>query len=179
MKIRLLVIGCLLCLSAAAHADSVSEQIVQFCRENKDKQVGDGDCYDLAKYALSTAGARPQFRNPDYPEKGDYVWGDLVLYLEVTETGPRRTGEGKDVRPGDVIQFRDAKWEGKRPGGKGQYSMTFTHHTAVVSAVENDGKLVRIYHQNFGGKKVVTEAQLRLDDLKAGWIRVYRPIPKE
>jgi len=44
--------------------------------------------------------------------------------------------------------------------------------------VENDGKLVKIYHQNFGGKKVVMEGSLTLDDLKAGWIRVYRPIPK-
>ena len=67
---------------------------------------------------------------------------------------------------------------GERTNGKGKYSLTFEHHTAIVSAVENDGKLVKIYHQNFGGKKVVMEGSLTLDDLKAGWIRVYRPIPK-
>jgi hypothetical protein len=28
------------------------------------------------------------------------------------------------------------------------------------------------------GKKVVLEGSLTLDDLKEGWIRVYRPVPK-
>jgi hypothetical protein len=68
---------------------------------------------------------------------------------------------------------------GEKAKRKGQYSLTFKHHTAMVSAVENSGKLVRIYHQNLGGKMVVLEGSLTLGDLKAGWIRVYRPIPKE
>jgi hypothetical protein len=44
--------------------------------------------------------------------------------------------------------------------------------------VENDGKLVRFYHQNFASKKIVMEGSITLGDLKAGWIRVYRPNPK-
>jgi hypothetical protein len=56
--------------------------------------------------------------------------------------------------------------------------MTLKHHTAVVAAVENDGRLVRIYHQNYASKRVVLEGSVTLDDLKAGWIRVYRPLPK-
>ena len=178
MRIRHLLLGCLLLLPTIARADTVGERIVQFCRQNKDQKVGDGDCYDLAKYALNAAGAKPQFRNPDHPAKGDYVWGQLVVLLEATGKGLKWTGKGKDIRPGDVIQFRDTRWEGKRASGKGTYSMTFKHHTAIVSAVEKDGKLVRIYHQNYGGKKLVLEGSLTLDDLKAGWIRVYRPNPK-
>jgi hypothetical protein len=160
-------------------ADTVNERIVSFCRQNKDKQVGDGDCYDLAKYALHAAGARPQFRNPDHPAKGDYVWGELVVYLEATPTGPKRTGKNVDIRPGDVIQLRDTRWEGKRASGKGQYSMTLKHHTAIVSAVEEGGRLVKIYHQNYASKKFVMEGSLRPDDLKSGWIRVYRPVAKK
>jgi hypothetical protein len=178
MRFRLLVIGCLLFVPTAGRADSLGERIVQFCQENKGKQVGAGDCYALAAKALTDAGAKPRFLNPDYPGKEDYVWGELVLYQEATPTGLKRTGTGKDVQPGDVIQFRDAKWEGKRPGGKGTYSLTFEHHTAIVSAVVNGGGVVKIYHQNFGGNQVVLEGSLTLDDLKAGWIRVYRPVPK-
>jgi hypothetical protein len=179
MRLRLLVIGCLLCLPAVGRADSLGERIVEFCRENEGKQVGAGNCYALAAKALSAAGAKPRFLNQDYPGKEDYVWGELVMYQEATETGLKRTGAGKDLQPGDVIQFRDTKWEGKKPNGKGKYSMTMDHHTAIVAGVENDGNLVKTYHQNFGGKKVVMEGSLTLDDLKAGWIRVYRPIPKE
>jgi len=178
MKFRLLIIGCLLFLPMVGRAGSLAEQIVQFCRENNGKQVGAGNCYALAAKALSAAGAKPRFLNPDYPGKEDHVWGKLVMYQEATTTGLKRTGTGKDIQPGDVIQFRDTKWEGKKTTGKGNYSLSFGHHTAVVSAVEKDGNLVRIYHQNFGGKKFVTEGSLTLDDLKAGWIRVYRPIPK-
>jgi hypothetical protein len=168
----------MLLIPTAGRADTVGERIVQFCRENKAKAVGDGDCYDLAKYALHAAGAKPQFRNPDHPAKGDYVWGRLVAHLEVTEAGPKRTGSINDVRPGDVIQFRDTRWEGPRASGRGRYTMTLKHHTAIVYAVEDGGKLVRFYHQNFGGKRVVIEGTLKPDDLKAGWMRVYRPNPK-
>jgi hypothetical protein len=69
--------------------------------------------------ALHAAGAKPRFLNPDYPGKEDYVWGKLVMYQEATGAALKRTGKGADVRPGDVIQFRDTKWEGKRPSGKG------------------------------------------------------------
>lgn len=179
MNIRLMVIGCWLFLPTVGIAgNTVGERIVQFCRENKDKQVGAGNCYALAAKALNAANAKPRFLNPDFPGKEDYVWGQLVLYQEATKTGLKRTGKAKDLRLGDVIQFRDTKFEGKRPNGKGTYSLTFPHHTAIISAVENDGKVVRIYHQNFGGKMVVLEGSLTLDDLKAGWFRVYRPLAK-
>jgi hypothetical protein len=164
-------------LPATCRADSLHERIVQFCRQNKDQAVGDGDCYDLAKFALHAAGAKPQFRNPDFPAKGDYVWGQLVVHLEATPAGPKPMGKSSDIRPGDVIQFRDTRFEGPRASGKGRYSLSFKHHTAIVSAVEKDGKLVRIYHQNMGGKKFVQEGSLTPDHLKAGWIRVYRPLP--
>jgi hypothetical protein len=39
------------------------------------------------------------------------------------------------------------------------------HHTAVVAAVEDKKKMLRIFHQNYGNNKLVTEAKLRLEDL--------------
>ncbi len=59
--------ACLLLSPTVGRAESLPDRIVQFCRENIDKQVGDGDCYDLAKHALKAAGAKPQGRFPDTP----------------------------------------------------------------------------------------------------------------
>src|SRR5436309_12869676 len=112
MRFRLLVIGCLLFLPTAGRADDFGERVVQFCQANKGKQVGAGNCYALAAKALNAAGAKPRFLNPDFPGKEDYVWGKLVMYQEATEKGLKRENKGKDMQPGDVIQFRDTKWEG-------------------------------------------------------------------
>lgn len=180
MRIGCSFVACLLLVPSTGRAESsLKEKIVQFCQEKLDKQVGDGDCYDLAKYALKAAGAKPQGRYPDNPGKNDYVWGQLVVSVEATETDQKRQGKAKDIQPGDIIQFRDTKWEGQRSTGKGRYSMALRHHTAVVSGVEDGGKVVRIYHQNYGGKKTVMEGKLQLDDLKEGWVRFYRPLPSD
>jgi hypothetical protein len=155
-------------------APDLGEKIVAFCEQHKGEMVGNGECATLAGQALKAAGAKS--RGPDAPDKGDYVWGELVLTLEHDTTGAKVSGKRDAVRPGDVIQFRDAKFAGKKPGGKGTYTMTFPHHTAVVRAVEAGGSAIHIYQQNVGGKKVVLEATLRLNDLTQGWIRVYHPV---
>jgi hypothetical protein len=150
------------------------DQIIKFCRENMGKQVGNGQCTELAKHAFRVAGAQSRQKNPDFPDKGDYVWGESIACLETTGRGLKETGNLKDIQPGDVIQFRDVQMNGKKPIGRGHYTKSFTHHTAVVSEVENRGRIVKVYHQNTGGRKFVVEHSLNLDDLKAGWMRFYR-----
>lgn len=81
------------------------------------------------------------------------------------------------VRPGDIIQYRDAKFSGRRPGG-GTYSSSAQHHTAIVAAVASDGKVLSIYQQNTNGKRFVVEDRQVLTDLNAGWLKVYRPVAK-
>jgi hypothetical protein len=38
--------------------------------------------------------------------------------LEVTERGPKETGSRREIKPGDIIQFRDAKMKGKKASGR-------------------------------------------------------------
>jgi hypothetical protein len=76
------------------------------------------------------------------------------------------------VKPGDVIQLRDARFEGKN------YFMTYPHHSAIVLYVKEGGKVLTVFEQNVNGKKIVTEKTYRLNDLKTGWVRVYRPAQK-
>ena len=164
---------CLFCLPFLGAAASSNDLIVKFCRENMGKQVGNGQCTALAKYALEAARARPRQKNSDYPSGG---WGRLVLFLEVTERGPMETGSRREIKLGYIIQFRDAKMKGKKASGRGYYTMGFKQHTAVVSEVQYRGRVVKVYHQNTNGQKLVVEHSLNLDDLKTGWMRFYRAV---
>jgi hypothetical protein len=152
--------------------EGLGEKIVAFCQSKKGEMVGNGECATLAQTALKSAGARG--RGPDRPSKGDYTWGDQIVFVEGGDTEPKIEGKTGEIKAGDIIQLRDVKFKGRRPGGT--YSMTFDHHTAVVAGVEDGGKTVHIFHQNFGGKKVVMNATYKLGDLKEGWMRFYRPI---
>ena len=150
----------------------LNEKVAAFAKANLGKPVGDGICITLAVEALRDAGAR---RFPLGDPKGDYVWGSPVP-------------DFKDVLPGDILQFRDAVFHGKRSVSRSRYVTwhhEYPHHTAVVARVEQDGKLITVYHQNVSlkgrdesEKGNVQEGELRMDSLqKGGWVRAYRPIP--
>lgn len=155
--------------------DSVGRKVVDFAKRNVGKQVGDGECAALAAEAIRAAGGRSHADYKDSPNPGDYVWGELVYALEITPTlRTESTPIGTTVKSGDVVQFRDAKFAGRLPGG-GTYSSEAPHHTAVVTRVSNDGKTIDVLQQNVNGKKTVSAATVRLNDLKSGWVKVYRP----
>ncbi len=165
----------LLIAAAPAGQQSLSEKVVAFCQTHKGEQVGDGECAALAIHALREAGAKT--RGNDFPDKGDYTWGTRIFTIEAQgESAAKTEGKTFDIKPGDIIQLRDVKFKGRRPGGT--YSMTFGHHTAVVAGTEDGGQTVHVFHQNFGGKKIVMTATYKLNDLKEGWLRFYRPISK-
>ena len=151
----------------------LNAKVVDFARSNLGKPVGDGICVTLAIEALREAGARrASFRDP----KGDYQWGEPVL-------------DFKDVLPGDILQFRDAVFDGRRTTGRRTttWHAEYPHHTAIVARVERNGQLIAIYHQNVAikgkseaEKGKVQEAELRMESLqKGGWIKAYRPAPRD
>ena len=152
----------------------LNAKVEAFARSHLGKSVGDGICITLAVEALEAAGARrASFRDPN----GDFTWGDPVP-------------DFKDVLPGDILQFRDAVFRGKRSLGRGawrSWHQTYPHHTAIVSKVEPGGKVLTILHQNIAvegqpesSRALVSEAELRMDSLqKGGWVKAYRPIPPD
>jgi hypothetical protein len=166
---------CLLPLLVAgpARADDLNQKVVDFCKKNLGKQVGDGECFALAYVALKDAGAKLDFKND--PGPGDAVWGARVYTLEARDGKQvEEAAAGKRVRPGDVIQFRDATFEGKV--GDGIYSLFAPQHTAVVIEVGAGGKELTVLHQNWNGKRTVQKELFRLKDLKNGWLRIYEPL---
>jgi hypothetical protein len=170
------LLGCFaatLLSAAPAGQQSFGEKVVAFCQQHKGEQVGDGECASLANQALRAAGAKR--RGHDFPDKGDYTWGTRIYYIEAQGgSAPKTEGKPFEIKPGDIIQLRDVKFAGRRPGGT--YSMTFGHHTAIVAGLEDGGQTVHVFHQNFAGKKIVMTATYKLADLKEGWLRFYRPI---
>ena len=120
----------------------------------------------MASQALREAGLERD--RAQYPNKGDFVWGKLILRLEGNDSVPAE-GKMAGITPGDIIQFRDAVFK-----KKGRFKH-FKHHTAVVEEAMNGGLDVKVLQQNYAGKKFVTELELHLPDLKTGWIRVYHP----
>lgn len=154
--------------SAAAE---LAKKVVDFCKDNFGKTVGDGECGTLAVKAAEAAGAKPFSDYKENPGPQDFVWGELVFVMEIRDGKRKRDPADGKAKPGDVIQYRDATF---RSGG-GIY--IFAHHTAVVADVKSNGDLV-VYEQNMQGKREVTKGTLRPGDLAGGWIRVYRPVAK-
>jgi len=157
---------------ASAPLPPLNAKVAEFARSHVGAPVGDGICVTLAVEALRASGAK---RFPFVPS-GDYVWGEPVLDL-------------REVLPGDILQFRDAEFAGSRSlrGRKETWHETYPHHTAVVVATAEKGRLITICHQNIAlqgddPSKVgnVRESTLRMNSLqKGGSIRAFRPVPRE
>jgi len=153
---------------AAPSPDTVAIEgkVIDFCKNHMGEKVGNGECAGLAFQALKAAGAKPR-GGPDSPGKGDYVWGKQILLIESTPDGPKTTGQLSDVRPGDIIQYHDTKF----------VTAHFAHHTAIVREINE--RSLKVYQQHINGTEIVGEGAVRIDKLANGWLRFYRPIPKE
>ena len=150
----------------------LNARVLAFCREALGTSVGDGECYALADHALRAAGAKRAIHYPQEPNRGDYVWGERVVAWSIAPNGKRtRQGHPRDVRPGDIVQFRDAVFE--RRGARSISFRSADHHTAVVERIT--GETLTVLHQNSNGRRDVTRETYRLSDLKRGWVRVDRP----
>jgi putative ubiquitin-RnfH superfamily antitoxin RatB of RatAB toxin-antitoxin module len=158
----------------AAPLPPLNAKVEAFARANLGKPVGDGICTTLAVAALREAGAR---RAAFAGLGGDFTWGEPVADFQ-------------DLLPGDILQFRDAVFRGRRSTGRARWTswhQEYPHHTAIAVKVEQGGKLVTVLHQNVtvqgqddSRKGVVREAELRMDSLqKGGWVKAYRPSPAD
>lgn len=188
---RLRSVTVLLLFLAGTHAVAddplaLNKAIVEFCERNMGESIGkDGDCHDLAAGVLKACGGKPK-RKHDHPGKGDFVWGEQVFLIEIVDGKRVTEGNFFDIRPGDIMQFRDTDWKGKiEKNGKIKKVNGFSkHHTAIVRMVQSPGRPIGagyelgVYHQNSGGRLFITKGEYGLDDLKDGWVRVYRPLPK-
>jgi len=138
--------------SGSPKQPSMAEQIVSFPRHRMGQRVGDGECFTLANTALQNAGAHGAAHYGTVTPNADYVWGTSVGL--------------SDVRPGDVIQFRDYRYdrevETKKANGSATIVSDFQerpHHTAVVERVDGGGAIT-VLEQNSPDGSPVTRTRL-------------------
>jgi len=134
-------------------ANTINQNVVIWARGQIGKQVGKGECWDLADKALRNAGASSSADLGPMGDDEDYIWGDAVDDL-------------KDAQAGDVLQFRDftvatsietdiSFADGSRSTDTKESEFTRPHHTAVIDTAQGQGAF-KILEQNVapGGKKV-------------------------
>ena len=139
---------------------AVNRGVVAFVRAHVGKQVGRGECWDLAAAALNATGAKWD---------GDYGLGRTV------------DPEVEPVFPGDIVQFErvEFQWEEERD----VHTIRMPHHTAVVLEVSESGSGAKardayvIAQQNTEetGRKTGT-GELVLSRRTKGKIMFFRPV---
>lgn len=140
----------------------VPARVLDHARSCLGQKIGAGECGDLVGEALRQAG----ISGGDYGRELDSI---------------------TQARPGDILQFEDAEFEGRTKRGRSvrTHWHRFPEHVAIVSVVGppfNGRPVVTVVHQNYRAPgddeesaQRVTELRLRLADLKSGTIRVFRP----
>jgi len=161
----------------ADEPNELGDRIVAFCKEHRGKRVGNGQCTAMVTAALLAAGAKPHGwgdrRTP--PRRGEFNWGKLVFTVERDGTDFKTTGKFQEIRPGDILQYQNVQLEGFTDFGT--YTAQAQHHSAIISGVDKDEGVLKIYQQNFNGHKGVTSDRIRLADLQTGRLSFYRPLP--
>jgi len=124
----------------------LNERVLDFAESHRGKQVGRGECWDLADQALRATGAEAP--------RG-YAFGTRI--------------DIDDVMPGDIIQFTSARFE---EAGR-WLLMGVPNHTAIVRAV--NGNRIFLLHQNVNGERVVQLSDINLKCMVSGKLTAFRP----
>lgn len=169
----LIVIGGVFASASTASAQTIGANMATYLKSALNTRVGGGECSQMATEALRVSGGEfvASDLGADSPSTGDYLWGTLVTVISYSNKTWSDSNKTNLCLVGDVIQYNSAVFT---------YStgtVSASHHTAVVAAVNTAGRPTSIYQQNFNNVRTVQQATIDTTKLTAGWIRIYRPIP--
>ncbi|MFN5920781.1 MAG: hypothetical protein ACK45I_05710 [Bacteroidota bacterium] len=133
---------------------AVNTKVIEYVNSVMGKQVGRGECWDLAAEALDYAGA-----------KWDAPYG----------FGKKYSCKAAQILPGDIIQLSHVTMEKKTEKEIMRWKML--KHTAVVYEVKPQGEIV-IAEQNVDGVRKVMTNTWNLNNVKTGTMDFYRPQPQ-
>jgi len=110
---------------------------------------------------------------------GTRAYGALV-YANLANASTQQFDE---IRPGDIVTFRNAKFAGHKGGLHAKYSMDVgkPEHAGVVIDWDGTKKKIRAWEQGReekGKRAKVREESYRVGDLKSGEVRVWRVMPR-
>lgn len=83
------------------------------------------------------------------------------------------------IRPGDIVSFRNSKFQGKHGAMHAKYSAEVgkPDHVAIVAEWDGTKKKLRAWEQGRENKKVKLESY-KLDDLRSGEVKVWRVVAR-
>jgi hypothetical protein len=137
---------------------TLNAKALQWASAQVGKQIGAGECWDLANKALLQAGAGTSSDFGPMGADDDYIWGDEVAL--------------KDALPGDILQYRDYEMTTTTTtdvtfaDDSGWVDAPFVtvghpHHTSVLSKNPGTGA-VTVLEQNYkGNKEAVRSSTIR------------------
>jgi myosin tail region-interacting protein MTI1 len=139
-------------------------QIHEAVTSKKDSVVGDGTPQGLVIELL-----RP-LRDALLPI-GTRAYGALV-YANLANAS---TSQNDEIRPGDIMSVRNARFQGKHGAMHAKYSAEVgkPDHVCVVAEWDGTKKKVRAWEQGRENKKVRLESY-KLDDLRSGEVKIWR-----
>lgn len=158
---------------------NLNAALVRFCRSNLGRKVGNGQCSELAVLGLPAIGARLDFNNPWGTPLCIYGATNGRQYLQLAPAGKTRGNPRKvNLKPGDIIQYENVKFERRWNGGNSYSFQEYPHHTSVIEQVSRDGNTLKVLEQNVNNTQFVVETVLYLPDQTQGTLRVTRPMAR-
>ncbi|KAF3939097.1 hypothetical protein ABW19_dt0210304 [Dactylella cylindrospora] len=130
------------------------------------KIVGDGSPSALpAELVRALPGALPPIGTKSY---GISVYQNL---------GNATSQQLDEIRAGDIITFRNARFQGHKGGLHQKYSLDISKsdHVGVVYDWDGTKKKVRIFEQGRESKKVKVES-FKIGDLRSGEVKIWRVV---
>lgn len=105
---------------------------------------------------------------------GNRAYGALVY----SNQGNSLTSQFDEIRPGDIVAFRNAKFQGKHGPMHAKYTAEVGKgegHVGIVAEWDGPKKKVRAWEQGRESKKVKVES-FKLEDLRSGEVKIWRVI---
>jgi hypothetical protein len=135
----------------------------------KDTIVGDSTPAGLVTELLKP---HPEALSP----VGNRAYGALVY----SNLGNSVINQVDEIRQGDIITIRNAKFQGKHGPMHAKYTAEVGKqdaHVAVVAEWDGPKKKIRAWEQGRESKKVKLES-FKLDDLRSGEVKIWRVMPR-
>ncbi|KAK9487027.1 hypothetical protein V1527DRAFT_11463 [Lipomyces starkeyi] len=154
-----------------AAATSFGENVAKFVEANVGRQIGDGECWTVAKESLKASGAM---------ESCGFIHG-VEIWTSNSTTGVR-SGDEAMLRRGDILQFKSARFRSSGQAGRivEEKYVGAPDHTAVIVAVHSVAPVVvTVLEQNVGGVRSVQQGSYVFGEMMDGSVVAYRPFWKE
>lgn len=142
--------------------------VAEAVNSKKETVVGDGLPHTLPLALISEL---PDALLP----VGTRAYGALV-YANLANASVQQFDE---IRPGDVVTFRNAKFQGHRGPMHAKYSIEVgkPDHVGIVLEWDGTKKKVRAWEQGRESKKVKPES-FKFGDMRSGEVKVWRVMPR-